>query len=658
MSTHPDKKRFAGLTACSLMAAILALPACRTGTPHAPKAATEETPTMKTDKQFVRIIQENGICWFARGDQKFLSLGVNCVLPADGSEPPDGRRYNALPSHQNDIATWASNAVQRLQQWNFTTVAGWSHDYLYENTPMYHTRVLWLGPWGHGDRRLLDVFAPDYAEGLDREARKTVAPHADNEYLIGYFANNELPWYGERGWPTSPDISLITRYMHLPTHAPGKQRLMQFFRDYYTNDFNAFAAEWKTGAEDFDDLQGRQYILSAAPVTAKAVAAWAGIVAEQYFQLCAETIRRHDPNHLFLGVRFAGRAQQSVIAACGKYADVISVNHYSKSGEPDLPLLHAIATLTGKPLLITEFSWRAQENRSGCLNEHGADVTVATQQDRADAFANFAVKILEQPFILGYDWFQLFDQPPAGRFDGENSNYGLLDIHDQPYEELLAVISDINARADGIHAHANHTPPPPNPHILADYSEITLRKTDAPLTQPLLFANASARFTTWGDAPAGARMDATPNPDGTLTLHIQPNGWGCGITFFPLENLPRNPDGSVSLLGAENMLLDLECSQPVLAGPGISESGCGPVNSQTFSGFGEADGEGYTGAGRTLLPGAGPYTLPLGDMIINPGYGNQRGNKIIDMQAIESAQLFFPPNQAPITLTLRSLSFQ
>jgi hypothetical protein len=50
--------------------------------------------------------------------------------------------------------------------------------------------------------------------------------------------------------------------------------------------------------------------------------------------------------------------------ACGRYCDVISVNHYSKSGVFNEQLVGNIAALSGKPILITEFSWRAMENRS------------------------------------------------------------------------------------------------------------------------------------------------------------------------------------------------------------------------------------------------------------------------------------------------------
>ncbi len=38
--------------------------------------------------------------------------------------------------------------------------------------------------------------------------------------------------------------------------------------------------------------------------------------------------------------------------------------------------------------------------------------------------------------VIGADWFQYYDEPKYGRNDGENYNMGLVDIYDQPYEEI------------------------------------------------------------------------------------------------------------------------------------------------------------------------------------------------------------------------------
>ena len=44
----------------------------------------------------------------------------------------------------------------------------------------------------------------------------------------------------------------------------------------------------------------------------------------------------------------------------------------------------------------------------------------------------------EHPAIVGTHWFQFYDQPTSGRFDGENYQTGLLDIADTPYAEVIA----------------------------------------------------------------------------------------------------------------------------------------------------------------------------------------------------------------------------
>lgn len=50
--------------------------------------------------------------------------------------------------------------------------------------------------------------------------------------------------------------------------------------------------------------------------------------------------------------------------------------------------------------------------------------------------ANTMRSLVRLPFVVGAEWFQYYDEPPYGRFDGEDYNFGLVDIHDRPYEEV------------------------------------------------------------------------------------------------------------------------------------------------------------------------------------------------------------------------------
>ncbi len=116
---------------------------------------------------------------------------------------------------------------------------------------------------------------------------------------------------------------------------------------------------------------------------------------------------------------------------------MVSVNHYAKDGGVDPAWWDRLDAMVQKPVMITEFSWRAMENRSGNRNTLGADVTVPAQHDRAERSARFVPALMARPFVVGMHWFQWADEPVHGRdLDGEDSHYGHVDWQDQAYEEL------------------------------------------------------------------------------------------------------------------------------------------------------------------------------------------------------------------------------
>src|SRR5207248_7065479 len=119
----------------------------------------------------------------------------------------------------------------------------------------------------------------------------------------------------------------------------------------------------------------------------------------RYFSVTTAALRAVDPHHLVLGARFAGETPRTVVEACGRHCDVVSLNHYSKSGDVDPSLLDATAAAAAKPLLVSEYSFSALENRSGDRNTHGADVSVPTQEERVEHLARFARGLLDLPYV-------------------------------------------------------------------------------------------------------------------------------------------------------------------------------------------------------------------------------------------------------------------
>jgi hypothetical protein len=76
------------------------------------------------------------------------------------------------------------------------------------------------------------------------------------------------------------------------------------------------------------------------------------------------------------------------------------------------------------------------QNQSGNMNDSSGFPTLTTQKQREESFRNQTEFLLRQPDVLGAHWFQYYDEPRHGRHDGENYNFGLIDIFGKPYKGL------------------------------------------------------------------------------------------------------------------------------------------------------------------------------------------------------------------------------
>ena len=84
--------------------------------------------------------------------------------------------------------------------------------------------------------------------------------------------------------------------------------------------------------------------------------AWRTKVVATYYQRYAAMVRALDPEHLILGIRYKGVPERALFTALSPYFDVNSINDYTRSGHLK-PVYTALYQTTGKPLMITEFSF-------------------------------------------------------------------------------------------------------------------------------------------------------------------------------------------------------------------------------------------------------------------------------------------------------------
>jgi agarase len=140
------------------------------------------------------------------------------------------------------------------------------------------------------------------------------------------------------------------------------------------------------------------------------------------------------------------------VLRAARLADAVSINLYVRDPRPQVTAAYAA---TGRPVLVTEFSFRSLD--SGLPNTVGAGPWVFTQRNRAEAYIDYVSRLEAMPAVIGYHWFRWADEPAQGRSDGENSNYGLVDMGDQAYAELVGAAAAANRAAAGMHAGASIT---------------------------------------------------------------------------------------------------------------------------------------------------------------------------------------------------------
>ncbi len=164
---------------------------------------------------------------------------------------------------------------------------------------------------------------------------------------------------------------------------------------------------------------------------------------EKQLELVGAAIRKYDPNHLNLGIRFGGTPADEVLR-CGRVFDVCSINVYEY--EPTKQVERTFR-ITGRPVLIGEFHFGVPENGLGA-----GLVQTRDQVERAKGYRYYVEQAAALPGFIGAHWFTWRDEPVLGRMDGENYNIGFVDVTDRPYPELVEAAKATHRRLREVHA--------------------------------------------------------------------------------------------------------------------------------------------------------------------------------------------------------------
>jgi hypothetical protein len=169
---------------------------------------------------------------------------------------------------------------------------------------------------------------------------------------------------------------------------------------------------------------------------------------ERYLTLVNQAIKKYDPNHLNLGIRFGGTPPEPILRMARVF-DVCSINVYEYEPTRQMKRVYEV---TGRPIVIGEFHLGVPANGLGA-----GLVQAANQIERGKGYRYYMEQAAALPCFLGAHWFCWRDEPVLGRMDGENYNIGFVDVTDRPYPELVAAAKATHKRL--LDVHSGKTPP-------------------------------------------------------------------------------------------------------------------------------------------------------------------------------------------------------
>ncbi|MFZ0592079.1 MAG: hypothetical protein WAM39_16555 [Bryobacteraceae bacterium] len=378
---------------------------------------------------FFRVEQINGRWWFVDPDgHLFFSTGADVTTPAIAT-PTEGRQsiFEALPPdnlNQPGLrggasfltwnlfrrfgddwqSKWVDFTIRRMQSWGLNTTGNWSSPQLWNShrvaytVPLrgWETKVNYMG--------MPDVYSDEFVETCDRAAAEQCSRRARDPYLLGYFTANEPPWPGR-------EEALVEMILDGPDTATRRE-------------LKKFLAEGDT------PQRRKSFVYQAYG---------------RYLDVILQAVKKHDPNHLNLGMRFAGgRAPDEMIKA-SRVFDVYSLNSYDYV--PRREMLEHAYELTGRPLMIGEFHFGVPgRGLSAGLRQ------AANDRERGVAYRYYMENAAAMPALIGAHWFQWMDEPNTGRFDGENYNIGFVDVTDRPYKDFLEEVKETQKLLYAVHS--------------------------------------------------------------------------------------------------------------------------------------------------------------------------------------------------------------
>jgi hypothetical protein len=247
---------------------------------------------------------------------------------------------------------WANATLNRLKAWGFTTVGGWSDFHCLRHgretnaafAPVLHIGATAGAPWW-------DMWDPKIIERMDAVAREQILELRDDPRLVGYYSDNEIGWW---------NAILFKMTLEQAPTSGQRQRLIELLRQTYRNDWSSLLRDFEPapGVENWDTLaQHGMLFLRPGGNGIRVERRFLELLAERYYSLVRDIIRKYDQRALILGDRYQSFYYPEVARASARYVDAVSSNLNASWNDGSFArfYLETLHGLAAKPVLIGEF---------------------------------------------------------------------------------------------------------------------------------------------------------------------------------------------------------------------------------------------------------------------------------------------------------------
>ena len=371
-----------------------------------------------------------GMWWLLDADgQPFYYRGMCSVNHRGGV---GGRRKGDPPLSPERVRHW----LRTIRSWGFNGLGSWTTPEFFEQG-LYYTEIIetfYEGPYVQGGQYrygvVPDVYDPDWAARIDRKCRMLCAPLAECRGLVGYFLDNERSFLlsqrpegvvdpvmrvGEmterrrvvvEAEPIqNPEkLGLLQLALSLPDSRPTARVAWDFVAERHGSGLEGVSKAWDVPipsrlAVNEMTINGERLVSDAYLDDERE---FVRRFVRRYFEIGTSAIRRYDPNHFIIGLRWVGVPDETILSEEVQCCDIVSMNRYRVHIAEAFDMAYR---RTGKPILIGEceptndsFRWA----RDPIEPPGGYEDDVARCGTRTYETMN---RVFEHPGIVGYTFY-------------------------------------------------------------------------------------------------------------------------------------------------------------------------------------------------------------------------------------------------------------